>query len=210
MTVDKELTFAIITSRAPLASQNLAEDNFTGFDRQLIQANKGRHDHTVLIGSDGSHIVNTVSAIDTPSPLLDSRNRERLEKLLNADSEQISNLILGGTPEKYVLAAESPICKALILIFSGSCFNAFALQAVPPMEYLSRLASTLPPIGAMMLFGAMFGYFPTTLEVAPMQSNWAVDKKAGMVKVNELRAQGHKVEMDPDYMKKSLSIEPFI
>jgi hypothetical protein len=96
------------------------------------------------------------------------------------------------------------VCKALILIFAGSCFIAFALQAVPPMEYLSRLAPTLPPIGAMMLFGAMFGYFPTTLEVAPMQSNWAVDKKAGMVKVNELRAQGHKVEMDPDYMKKSL------
>src|SRR5690606_17596372 len=96
------------------------------------------------------------------------------------------------------------ICKLLILIFAGSCFIAFALQAPPPMEYLSRLAPTLPPIAAMMLFGAMFGYFPTTLEVAPMQSNWAVDKKAGMVKINELRAQGHTVVMDKDYMKNSL------
>jgi Mn2+/Fe2+ NRAMP family transporter len=96
------------------------------------------------------------------------------------------------------------VCKLLILIFAGSCFIAFALQAPPPMEYLSRLAPTLPPIAAMMLFGAMFGYFPTTLEVAPMQSNWAVEKKAGMVKINELRAQGHTVEMDKDYMKNSL------
>lgn len=96
------------------------------------------------------------------------------------------------------------VCKLLILVFAGSCFIAFALQAPPPMEYLSRLLPTLPPIGAMLLFGAMFGYFPTTLEVAPMQSLWAVEKKAGMVKVNELRAQGHTVEMDKNYMKNSL------
>ena len=96
------------------------------------------------------------------------------------------------------------ICKLLILVFAGSCFVAFALQAPPPMDYLSRLAPMLPPAGAMMLFGAMFGYFPTTLEVAPMQSNWAVDKKNGMVKVNEMRAQGHTVIMDKDYMKNSL------
>jgi Mn2+/Fe2+ NRAMP family transporter len=96
------------------------------------------------------------------------------------------------------------ICKVLILAFAASCFIAFALQAPPPMEYLSRLAPTLPPIGAMMLFGSMFGYFPTTLEVAPMQSNWAVDKKNGMVAVNEMRAQGHTVIMDKDYMKNSL------
>jgi Mn2+/Fe2+ NRAMP family transporter len=96
------------------------------------------------------------------------------------------------------------ICKVLIIVFAISCFMAFALQATPPAEYLSRLLPTLPPIGAMLLFGAMFGYFPTTLEVAPMQSNWAVDKKAGMVKVNEMRAQGHTVHMDPNYMKNSL------
>ncbi len=96
------------------------------------------------------------------------------------------------------------ICKILIIVFAVSCFVAFALQAPPPGEYLSRLLPTLPPIGSMMLFGAMFGYFPTTLEVAPMQSNWAVDKKAGMVKVNEMRAQGHTVHLDPNYMKNSL------
>lgn len=96
------------------------------------------------------------------------------------------------------------ICKVLIIIFALSCFVAFALQAPPPMEYLSRLVPTLPPIGAMLLFGSMFGYFPTTLEVAPMQSNWAVEKKVGMVKVNELRADGHTVEMDKNYMKNSL------
>ncbi|WP_084536947.1 Nramp family divalent metal transporter [Azospirillum halopraeferens] len=96
------------------------------------------------------------------------------------------------------------ICKLLILVFAVSCFLAFALQAPPPGEYLSRLLPTLPPIAAMMLFGAMFGYFPTTLEVAPMQSIWAVEKKVGMVKVKELEAQGHRVEMDPNYMKNSL------
>ena len=98
------------------------------------------------------------------------------------------------------------ICKLLIIIFALSCFIAFALQAPPPMEYLSRLVPTLPPIGAMLLFGSMFGYFPTTLEVAPMQSNWAVDKKVGMVKVNEMRAQGLNVELDKNYMKNSLTL----
>lgn len=93
------------------------------------------------------------------------------------------------------------VCKILILVFAGSCFVAFALQAPPPMEYLSRLLPTLPPIGALLLFGAMFGYFPTTLEASIMQSNWAVQKKSGMVKINELKAQGNTVEMDKDYMK---------
>jgi Mn2+/Fe2+ NRAMP family transporter len=93
------------------------------------------------------------------------------------------------------------VCKALILVFATSCFIAFAVQAPPPMEYLSRLLPTLPPIGALLLFGAMFGYFPTTLEASIMQSNWAVQKKSGMVKVNELKAQGNTVEMDKNYMK---------
>jgi Mn2+/Fe2+ NRAMP family transporter len=98
-------------------------------------------------------------------------------------------------------AAVEAVVKLLIIIFAGSCFIAFFLQAPPPGEYLSRLAPTLPPIGAALLFGAMWGYFPTTLEVAPMQSNWAVDKKSGMVKVRELEAEGKKVELGPNYMR---------
>lgn len=52
----------------------------------------------------------------------------------------------------------------------------------------------------MMLFGSMWGYFPTTVEVAPMQSNWAVDKQSGMVKVHNLRKKGYEVELEPNYM----------
>ncbi|ESR22658.1 Nramp family divalent metal transporter [Lutibaculum baratangense] len=102
-------------------------------------------------------------------------------------------------------ALESAV-KICIIVFALCSFIAFALQAPPPGEYLSRLLPTLPPIGAMLLFGAMWGYFPTTVEVAPMQSNWAVDKKSGMVKVHELRRQGYKVEMHPDYMKNYLTL----
>jgi hypothetical protein len=94
----------------------------------------------------------------------------------------------------------------LILVFALSCFIAFFLQAPNPADYMSRLLPTLPPIGAALLFGAMFGYFPTTTEVAPMQSNWAVDKGAGMVKVKRLRDQGYDVELAPDYMKNSFKL----
>jgi Mn2+/Fe2+ NRAMP family transporter len=96
--------------------------------------------------------------------------------------------------------------KIAIIVFAGASLLAFLLQAPDPADYLTRLAPTLPPIGAALLFGAMFGYFPTTLEVAPMQSNWAVDKKSGMVKVRELERQGHKVKLDPNYMKNYMKL----
>lgn len=98
-------------------------------------------------------------------------------------------------------AAVEAVVKLLIIVFAGSCFIAFFLQMISPAEYLTRLLPTLPPIGAALLFGAMWGYFPTTLEVAPMQSNWAVDKKSGMVKVRDLQAQGYNVELAPNYMR---------
>lgn len=96
------------------------------------------------------------------------------------------------------------VVKLAIIVFALSSFIAFALQAPPPGEYLSRLMPSLPPAGAMILFGAMFGYFPTTTEVSAMQSNWAVDKKSGMVYVKEMREKGHTVEVHPDYMKNSM------
>lgn len=103
-------------------------------------------------------------------------------------------------------AALELFVKIAIIMFAGASLVAFLLQAPPAGEYLSRLLPTLPPIGAMLLFGAMWGYFPTTVEVAPMQSNWAVDKKSGMVKVHELRRQGYKVELAPNYMKNYMTL----
>lgn len=96
--------------------------------------------------------------------------------------------------------------KIAIIVFAVCSFIAFALQAPPPAEYMTRLLPTLPPAGALLLFGAMWGYFPTTVEVAPMQSNWAVDKKSGMVKVHELREKGYKVELAPNYMKNYMTL----
>ncbi|MCQ0971645.1 Nramp family divalent metal transporter [Paracoccus sp. TK19116] len=96
------------------------------------------------------------------------------------------------------------VVKLAIIIFALSTFFAFALQSPPPGDYLGRLMPSLAPAGAMILFGAMFGYFPTTTEVSPMQSNWAVDKQSGMVKVRKLREAGHTVTMDKNYMKNSM------
>lgn len=103
-------------------------------------------------------------------------------------------------------SAVEAIVKVLILVFAVSCFIAFFLQAPNPADYMSRLLPTLPPIGAALLFGAMWGYFPTTTEVAPMQSNWAVDKGNGMVQVKRLREQGYNVELAPNYMKNSFTL----
>ncbi len=103
-------------------------------------------------------------------------------------------------------SAVEAIVKVLIVVFAASCFIAFFLQAPNPADYMSRLLPTLPPIGAALLFGAMWGYFPTTTEVAPMQSNWAVDKGAGMVKVKRLRDEGYNVELAPNYMKNSFKL----
>ena len=96
--------------------------------------------------------------------------------------------------------------KIAIIVFALCSFVAFALQAPDPADYMTRLLPTLPPVGAMLLFGAMWGYFPTTVEVSAMQSNWAVDKKSGMVQVHELRAKGYKVEIAPDYMKNYMTL----
>ncbi len=96
--------------------------------------------------------------------------------------------------------------KIAIIVFAVCSFIAFALQAPDPSLYMTRLLPTLPPAGAMLLFGAMWGYFPTTVEVAPMQSNWAVDKKSGMVQVHDLRAKGYKVELAPNYLKNYITL----
>ncbi|WP_201294690.1 Nramp family divalent metal transporter [Nocardiopsis sp. FR4] len=96
--------------------------------------------------------------------------------------------------------------KLTIIVFAVCVMLAFFLQSPPPGEYLARLAPTLPPVGALLLFGAMWGYFPTTVEVAPMQSNWAVDKKSGMVRVRELQRQGYRVDLAPDYLRNHLKL----
>lgn len=102
--------------------------------------------------------------------------------------------------------AVETVVKLAIVIFAASTFVAFALQAPPVGDYITSLAPALAPAGAMMLFGSMFGYFPTTTEVSVMQSNWAVSKGSGMVRVRQLEAQGYKVEMAPNYMKNSLTL----
>ncbi|UEM24829.1 Nramp family divalent metal transporter (plasmid) [Skermanella mucosa] len=103
-------------------------------------------------------------------------------------------------------AAVELFVKIAIVIFAVAALTAFLLQMPPPGEYLSNLAPVAAPAGAALLFGAMWGYFPTTVEVAPMQSNWAVDKRTGMVEVKRLRAQGYKVILAPDYMKNYMKL----
>ena len=88
-------------------------------------------------------------------------------------------------------SAVEAVVKIAIVIFVVATIVAFTLQAPPPGEYMSRLMPALAPAGALLLFGSMFGYFPTTVEVAPMQSNWAVDKRSGMVEVK--RATGRRL-----------------
>ncbi|CAL9409563.1 Divalent metal cation transporter MntH [Nocardiopsis dassonvillei] len=96
--------------------------------------------------------------------------------------------------------------KICLVVFVLAVLIAFVLQAPPPSEYVARLLPTLPPIAGLMLFSAMWGYFPTTLEVSTMQSNWAVDKKAGMVRVRELRRQGYTVEVAPNYLRNHMKL----
>lgn len=103
-------------------------------------------------------------------------------------------------------AALETFVKIAIIVFAGASLIAFLLQAPNPADYMSRLLPTLPPIGAALLFGAMWGYFPTTVEVSAMQSNWAVDKKSGMVKVRELERQGYKVKLAPNYMRNYMKL----
>jgi Mn2+/Fe2+ NRAMP family transporter len=79
------------------------------------------------------------------------------------------------------------VVKIAIVVFAVSTFVAFAVQAVALQNTSPSSCPAMAPAGAMMLFGSMFGYFPTTTEVSPMQSNWAVDKGNGMVKVKQLR-----------------------
>lgn len=103
-------------------------------------------------------------------------------------------------------AAVEAVVKVAIVMFAVATVIAFVLQAPPPGEYLSNLMPALAPAGAAMLFGSMFGYFPTTVEVSVMQSNWAEDKRSGMVEVNRLKKQGYNVILDGDFMKKNMRL----
>lgn len=91
--------------------------------------------------------------------------------------------------------------KLAIIVFCAATLLAFVLQFPSPAEYAANLLPWVPPVGSLLLFGAMWGYFPTTVEVGPMQSNWAVDKKSGMVRVRELERQGYRVTMDKKYLR---------
>ncbi|WP_219633095.1 Nramp family divalent metal transporter [Haloechinothrix aidingensis] len=98
------------------------------------------------------------------------------------------------------------VVKAAIIIFAVAVLVAFALRMPSPTEYIGNLLPALAPAGAILLFGAMFGYFPTTVEVSPMQSNWAVDKKAGMTRVRHLERQGYNVEIAPNYLRNNFKL----
>ncbi|MEX2577069.1 MAG: Nramp family divalent metal transporter [Halofilum sp. (in: g-proteobacteria)] len=103
-------------------------------------------------------------------------------------------------------AAVEAIVKVAIVMFAAATVIAFVLQAPPPGEYMSNLMPALAPAGAAMLFGSMFGYFPTTVEVSVMQSNWAEDKRSGMVEVNRLKKQGYNVILHGNFMKNSMRL----
>lgn len=98
------------------------------------------------------------------------------------------------------------VVKVAIVLFAAATIFAFVLQAPAPGEYMGNLIPALAPAGAAMLFGSMFGYFPTTVEVSPMQSNWAVDKRSGMVEAKRLEKQGYKVVLDQNYMKNYMKL----
>lgn len=103
-------------------------------------------------------------------------------------------------------AALESVVKVAIIVFAVAVLIAFVLRMPPPGEYIGNLLPALAPAGAIMLFGSMFGYFPTTVEVSPMQSNWAVDKKAGMTRVRSLERQGYNVELAPNYLKNNFKL----
>ncbi len=103
-------------------------------------------------------------------------------------------------------SAVEMVVKIAIVLFAAATVIAFMLQAPAPGDYMANLIPALAPAGAMMLFGSMFGYFPTTVEVSPMQSNWAVDKRSGMVEAKRLEKQGYKVLLDKNYMKNYMKL----
>lgn len=103
-------------------------------------------------------------------------------------------------------AAVEAIVKVAIVMFAGATVTAFFLQAPSPGEYMGNLLPALAPAGAAMLFGSMFGYFPTTVEVSVMQSNWAEQKGSGMVEVNRLKKKGYNVILGDNFMKNNMKL----
>ncbi len=103
-------------------------------------------------------------------------------------------------------AALEKVVKLCIIVFCAAVLVAFLLRMPPPGEYVANLLPAFVPAGALVLVGAMFGYFPTTLEISPMQSNWAVDKKTGMARVRDLERQGYRVELAPNYLRNNFKL----
>ncbi|MBB4934923.1 Mn2+/Fe2+ NRAMP family transporter [Lipingzhangella halophila] len=103
-------------------------------------------------------------------------------------------------------AALETVVKLCIIVFCVAVLVAFVLRMPSPDEYVANLVPALAPAGALVLVGAMFGYFPTTVEISPMQSNWAVAKGAGMARVRALERQGHRVELAPNYLRNNFKL----
>ena len=109
LTMDQELTAALASGQALTTSMALFRGDFATFYSQAHSANAGSVRHTVLLRADGSQVFNTTRSYGAPAVEPSATMRQQVRAALDHGAPFVSDLVLGSTSRRYVVAALTPV-----------------------------------------------------------------------------------------------------
>ena len=135
LTMDREMTAALVSGQALTTSLNLFRGDFATFYSQASNANAGSVRHTILLRADGEQVFNTVrpygAAAGDPPPAIRTRVREALER----GTPGVSDLMVDTGARAGVVAAQIPVTlgdgRRMVL---GQWVSAAALSGMLPRD----------------------------------------------------------------------------
>jgi signal transduction histidine kinase/CheY-like chemotaxis protein len=133
LTMDRELTAALASGQALTTSLTLFRGDFATFYSQAKSANAGTGRDTALLRADGEQVFNTARPYGAPSAAPSAATRLRVRTVLERGVPVVSDLIVGGTARRFVVAAQIPVTlgdgRAMVL---GQRIDARRLNAMLP------------------------------------------------------------------------------
>ncbi|SDE86353.1 Signal transduction histidine kinase [Massilia sp. PDC64] len=109
LTMDQELTAALASGQALTTSMALFRGDFATFYSQAQSANAGSARHTVLLRADGSQVFNTARPYGASAAEPTAATRQQVRMALGQGGPSVSDLILGSTSRRFVVAAQTPV-----------------------------------------------------------------------------------------------------
>jgi signal transduction histidine kinase len=109
LTMDRELTAALASGQALTTSLALSRGDYATFYSQAARANAGSARHTVLLRADGTQVFNTSRPFGTVAAEPTADTRLRVRTALERGTPSVTDLVLGSTSRRYVVAALTPV-----------------------------------------------------------------------------------------------------